>query len=159
MKLKLLLSLLALACCATFAQAPRKAISTTTRQVAMFSELESKLETAFQKQDAARLEKILTDDFEVWSPRPSGDPIARDEWLQTAPELRPQSFKVRQMAVRTFGQIYVVSFTLTQTISGAQQSHFIVDVWRGAGGAAKLQVRYQSAAPTDSVPAQATVKP
>lgn len=124
----------------------------------MFSQLETRLETAFQKRDSATLEKMLGDDFEVWSPRPSGDPIARDEWLQMAPELRPQSFRLSQMAVRTFGQLQIVSFVLTATVSGAPQAHFVVDVWQGSGENVKLQVRYESPAPGMSAPRRPTGK-
>jgi len=138
---------------AMFAQTPRKSISSATRQVAIFSELENKLETAFAERDSATLAKLLSDDFEVWSPRPSGDPIARDEWLQLAPELRPQSFHVRQMAVRTFGNLYVVSFVLNEIVSGLQQTHFVVDVWTGEGAQARLQVRYEAPEPgKDKIP-------
>jgi len=44
----------------------------TTRLVAIFSELESNVLTALQKKDGAALDKLLSDEFQVWTADPPG---------------------------------------------------------------------------------------
>ena len=53
-------------------------VVTKTRLVALFSDLETQLLQAEQARDEPTLNRLLGDDFEVWTPELSGDPIPRD---------------------------------------------------------------------------------
>lgn len=61
-----------------------------------------------------------------------------------------RSFRISQMAVRTFGDANVVSFLLNEAGNSAGKSaardYFIVDVWVKLGDTWKLGSRYRSAA-------------
>lgn len=124
-------------------------IVTTTRLVAQFSDLEQKLTEAVQHKDKAALNRFLSDDFEVWTPAPPGDPIPREEWLQNVLNgFILQSFQLRQMAVRMAGETAVVSFVQHRVCKGQDCSgdRFIVDLWQQHNGAQQLIVRYESPA-------------
>src|SRR5437868_15546211 len=77
---------------------PPRRIVTTTRLVAIFSELENDCMKAVQENDANALDRLLSEDFQIWTPSPPGHPIPREDWLKQAE--KPQSFRIRQMAVR-----------------------------------------------------------
>ncbi len=123
-------------------------IVTTTRLVAMFSQLESELESGIQHDDSSALNRLLSEDFEVWTPAPPGQPIPREDWLQqqsTAAKI--ESFHVAQMAVRGLAEnISIASFVLseTQQASGhpVQKLFFVVDVWKKSGQQWQLTDRY-----------------
>lgn len=57
-------------------------VVTTTRLAALFSKLEQQWNQAIQqKEDKAALERILSEEFEQWTPAPPGAPLLREEWL------------------------------------------------------------------------------
>ena len=121
-------------------------IVTTTRLVAVFSELEESTFKAAQQNDVATLNRVLADEFEVWTPEPPGQPIPREDWLKKMAADKTQSFRFRQMAVRSLADdISVVSFLFTE-VSTSPKSYFIVDVWTRIGDSWKLRDRYQSRA-------------
>lgn len=132
------------------AAAPGPPIATTTRLVAQFSELEQKLGSAIEGRDAATLDKLLSDDFEQWTPAPPGEPIPREQWMHNALDggFVLQSFAVRQMAVRTVDKTAVVSFVQSQSgvCNGRACSFtsFVVDLWQTRNGSPLLLVRYSS---------------
>ncbi len=125
-------------------------IVTTTRQVSKFSDLEEQLTRAIQHKDEVRLGKLVSEDFELWTPAPPGDPVPREDWIHIVlTALTLQSFQIRQMAVRTVGDTAVVSFVQTEraicTGRDCSGSSFVVDLWQQQGkDAAQLLVRYQS---------------
>ncbi len=138
------------------ARSPRQKpgrVVTRTRLVALYSDLESQLAAAAQKGDNARLEQLLTDDFEQWSPEPPGDPVPREDWMAA---YHPASFSTSQMAVRAFGDTDVASFVLRQRGTfgekDANGEFFVVDVWRREGNTARLASRYISHVPKTSAP-------
>ena len=116
---------------------------TRTRLVALYSDLESQLATAAQKNDAGKLAQMLTDDFEQWSPQPPGDPIPREDWTAA---YHPTSVSTTQMAVRAFGDTEIASFVLHQKATfgdkDASGEFFVVDVWRREGNTSRLASRY-----------------
>ena len=128
---------------------------TRTRLVALYSDLESQLATAAQKADTARLQQLLTDDFEQWSPEPPGDPVPREDWIAA---YHPTSASTHQMAVRSFGDIEIASFVLHQKATFADKDasgeFFVVDVWRREGNTSRLASRYISRTP--KTPASST---
>lgn len=124
------------------ASAPRR-IVTTTRLVALFSGQEQELNLALQQKDTATLDRLLSPEFQVWTPEPPGQPIPRAEWLQQNAGGNFGVARVSQMAVRDVGKTHIVSFVMSRG-AGA---HFVVDVWQDAGnGTWKLTDRYVSAA-------------
>ncbi len=120
-------------------------VVTRTRLVAFYSDLEAQLATAAQKSDSTKLQQILTDDFEEWTPEPPGDPILREDWMAA---YHPSSFSTHQMAVRTFGDTEIASFVLHQKAAfgekDASGEFFVVDVWRREGNTSRLASRYIS---------------
>src|SRR5579883_370462 len=120
-------------------------IVTQTRLVSLYSNLETQLANAAEKNDQIKMIELLTADFTQWTPAPSGDPVPVDDWIT---KYRPSSFRIRQMAVQNFGKINVASFILTQRGSFGESptngSYFVVDLWTEEGGQPKLAVRYIS---------------
>jgi ketosteroid isomerase-like protein len=113
-------------------QAPRRVV-TTTRLVAVFSELENQWLQAVQHKDEAALTHLLGEDFQEWMPQASG-PLPREEWQQLAFAKRLSSFRFRQMAVRSVNEdAAVVSFVLSQSVQSggkiAAEDYFVVDIW------------------------------
>lgn len=124
-------------------------IATTTRLVKEFSELEQNLNTAIQRRDGATLNKLLSEDFEQWTPAPPGDPVAREQWMQGALDrgFALRSFEIRQMAVQMVNETAVVSFVqaCSAICNGRDCSSnaFIVDLWQRQNGNPQLLVRYR----------------
>ncbi len=122
---------------------------TTTRLVAEFSDFEARLANAIERRDEAALGRLLSDEFEQWTPAPPGDPIAREDWLHTVlTSFRLDSFQIRQMAVRPLEKWALVSFVLSRkaVCDGRDCSGdlFIVDLWEQHAGAPLLLERYES---------------
>src|SRR5205823_11350329 len=96
------------------AQSPagKQRIVTTTRLVAIFSDLERQLMSAVQQKDDVKTQQFLSDDFAVWTPQPPGDPIPQEDWLASEKRKQPTSFRIHQMAVQSLGEYAAVSFVL-----------------------------------------------
>ena len=118
---------------------------TRTRLVALYSDLESQLIAAAQKNDTAKLAQMLTDDFEQWSPEPPGDPMPREDWMAN---YRPTSATTSQMAVRAFGETEIASFVLRQKAAFGDRDvsgeFYVVDIWKREGNTSRLASRYIS---------------
>ena len=131
-----MLLILLLSGCLVSAQAPAPARTVTaTRLVSVFSQLETDWLRAIEQKDQATLERLLSKDFQVWTPAPPGEPIPREEWLQQALAEKLDSFRIRQMAARAVNNsAVVVSFVLSETVEQAGKLHagdyFIVDLWQ-----------------------------
>lgn len=122
-------------------------IATTTRLVAEFSDLEARLNRAIQRKDRAVLDKLLSEDFEEWTPAPPGNPTPLDQWMDRELSANLRSFELRQMAVETMGDMAVVSLVESRrAVCGGracEATSFIVDLWRMRGdGVPRLRVRY-----------------
>jgi ketosteroid isomerase-like protein len=148
---------LTLACCVPSLlaqQAPPQAggprIVTMTRPMAVFSELENRLVAAAQKKDRAALQGLISEDCNLWTPAPPGDPMPSEDWIASLLKDPASSFAMRQLAVQTFGDTSVVSFVASEgrRVKGKQQTarHFVVDVWTKKGDAWQLSARYLSPA-------------
>ena len=120
-------------------------IVAATRTVTKYTALERNLFQGLQENNRAGVETILAEDFESWTAEKI-PPTPRGDWIQTfAGNLK--SFRIRNMAVREFADVAVVSFLLERSgiVNGKAMSPvlFIVDVWRKNDN--KLAVRYASA--------------
>src|SRR5439155_25278301 len=110
-------------------------IVTKTRLVAMFSELETRWLQAVQQKDETTLGRLVSEDFQVWTPQPPGAPIPREDWQKQALAHQLVSFRLRQMAVRSLSnQISVASFVLIDLIEQVwkpkSRDHFCDVVWK-----------------------------
>ena len=117
---------------------------TTTRLVAVFSELERQLVAATQKNDQTTLDRLLSSDFELWTPKPPGAPMARPEWLQNMKTAVPREFSIRQMSVRGLDDHAVASFVLLEGAGARMTAAFVVDLWERKVSEWKLTDRYTS---------------
>ena len=120
------------------APAPPRIVTRTRLQV-VFSQLETQWLKAVQAKDKAGLNKLLAEDFEVWTAASPGEPLPREDWQTAALARKLVSFRIRQMAVRSVRpDVAVASFVLTETFDEAgtarEESHFVVDVWTSSGG-------------------------
>ena len=133
---------------AGLAQASRR-IVTTTRLVAIFSQNEDEWLRAIQQKDQATLQRLMSEDFQVWTPAPPGAPISREHWLQQAMAEKLDSFLIRQMAARAVNEnVVVVSFVLSEIVEQAGKAqandYFIVDLWQKKGENWQVTDRYMS---------------
>jgi hypothetical protein len=124
-------------------------VVTKTRLVAMFSDLENQLLQAEQAKDEGTLNRLLGEEFQVWTPEPPGDPIPKEDWQKRALTQKLLSFRVEQMTVRGLSdEIAVASFVLWEKLEqrGKENSstHFVVDVWKKNGDSWQITDRYQS---------------
>lgn len=124
-------------------------IQTRTRLVAIFSGLENRLFQAVQKKDQAALTPLLDDEFEIWIPNDTGDPVPMDDWLaQVTGAYTLKSFHIRQMSARDFGSVVVVKFVYGQQAESKGKDDsgefFVVDAWEKQGDSWKLSDRYIS---------------
>jgi hypothetical protein len=123
-------------------------IFTATKQVTMFTGLETQLLRGVQKKDKAGLQAMLTDDFAI--DMPNADRLAGDDWLDSvlAKDYSLKNFGVRQVSVSDLGDAAVVKFDRLQdaTLKGTPDSgeFFVVDLWKKDGNTWKLANRYVS---------------
>ncbi|PYP83103.1 MAG: hypothetical protein DMG65_25030 [Candidatus Angelobacter sp. Gp1-AA117] len=146
------------------APAPRPGhIVTGTRLVSIFSRMENEFFTAVQKKDKDAVEKMCTDDFSIWMPNESGDPLPLEDWLQSmATDYTLKSFKIRHMSAHDLGGPVVVKFEVGQMAEykGKEEGgeYFVVDVWMKDGDSWKVSDRYISRY-SAAKPAATPVKP
>lgn len=123
-------------------------IITATRQVALFTGLETQLLQAIQRKDQAALGGLLADDLVI--EMPGAEPIAGDDWAPQVLEkgFSLKAFEVRDMSVIDLGDSAVVKFDRLQAaaLKNKNQSgeYFVVDIWKKSGDSWKLTNRYVS---------------
>jgi ketosteroid isomerase-like protein len=122
-------------------------VPTVTRLVKIMTELETHWMDAVRRKDQAALEGILDQDYELRTSARPGDPVPRAAWLASAMgDYNLRSFQVSQMAVRSLGDLAIVSFSCSQgaTVAGKDRSgdFFLVDVWRQKADEWKVLARY-----------------
>lgn len=121
-------------------------IITATRQVNLFTGLETQLLKAIQKKDQAALNALLAEDLVI--EMPGAEPIAGDEWAPQVlkRDFNLKSFVVRDMSVVDLGDSVVVKFDRIQNATLKEKSQsgefFVVDVWKKSGDSWKLSNRY-----------------
>ncbi|HEY2913477.1 MAG TPA: nuclear transport factor 2 family protein [Candidatus Angelobacter sp.] len=123
-------------------------IKTATRQVTIFTNLETQMLQAVQKKDQAALTAMLTDDFAV--EMPNADRTAGEDWVDSviSKDFALEKFGVHQMSVTDLGNAAVVKYDRLQkaTYKGANENgeFFVLDLWKKDGDKWKLANRYVS---------------
>jgi Domain of unknown function (DUF4440) len=115
-----------------------------------FSKLETQWLSAEQDKDPAALNRVVADDFHLWTSAPPGS-IPREEWFAGIFGRKFLSGQLRQLAVRDLSpEIAVVSFvkteTFQQTPTPQTEESFVVDIWinKGSGDNWRCTDRYVS---------------
>lgn len=145
---------LALLCMLSLAAWPRsqdKAGPVVNKQRVFFSELETQWLKAAQEKDPAALNRIVSDEFHLWTSAPPGNPIPREEWFAGVFGRQVLASHLRQLAVRSLSpEIAIVSFveteTYQQTATPKTEDRFVVDIWinKGSGDNWRCTDRYVS---------------
>ncbi len=122
-------------------------ITTATKQVALFWQIENDLARALEKKDQAALGKMLSEDFKVWMPNQTGSAIAAEDWMKSGQE-NPAPTLFRQMSAQEYPEIMLVKF-LGQGKAPAQgkgvaSQYFVIDVWTRDGDSWQLTDRFMS---------------
>jgi ketosteroid isomerase-like protein len=136
-------------------------IITATRQVTLFTRLETQLLQAIRKKDQTALNNLVAEDLYI--EMPSADPVAGEDWVPQVlgKDYNLQSFIIRGMSVADLGDAAIVKFDRLQNAAfkGKDQSgeFFVVDVWKKSGDSWKLANRY--VARVGPVPPAAKVPP
>lgn len=144
------IGIIALAATAQEPMKPRLSsrIMTATKQVTLFTGLETQLLQKIQKKDKTGLQAMLSDDFAI--EMPNADRLAGDDWLESviASDYVLKEFGVRQVSVSDCGDAEVVKFDRLQeaTHRGLNDNgeFFVVDLWKKDGDKWKLTNRYVS---------------
>lgn len=115
-----------------------------------FSKLETQWLSAEQDKEPAALNRIVADDFHLWTSAPPGS-IPRERWFAGIFGRKLISSQLRQLAVRNLSpEIAVVSFvkteTFQQTPTPQTEESFVVDIWinKGSGDNWRCTDRYVS---------------
>jgi ketosteroid isomerase-like protein len=127
-----LLAVLLTCACSSSAQASGR-IETRTRLVSQFSALQNQWLTAIKNKDTAALDRLLSEEFEVWTPDQDG-PLPREEFQSQAFADNLQSFRIADMAVKSPRDgVAIESFRLQTTTSkkgrDIVQRFFVVNLW------------------------------
>jgi hypothetical protein len=141
-----------------WAQDPQKGQKAPHGLEVYFSELETQWLSAEQDQQPAALNRVVADDFHLWTSAPPGS-IPREEWFARIFGRKPISSHLRQLAVRNLSpEIAVVSFvkteTFQQTSAPQTEESFVVDIWinKSSGDNWRCTDRYVSPLGTPSHP-------
>jgi len=100
----------------------------------LFTKLERDWMNAVQKKDREALDAVLAPEFMVRTSVDPEHPVSRADWMQDAlTNYEIQSFSFRDMTIRAFLGVAVVSFVESRqaTVKGKDSSgdRFIVDIW------------------------------
>ena len=123
-------------------------IITATRQVSIFTDLETQLLKAGKVKDQAALKNLISDDCMI--EMPDADPLAAEDWITSAlsKDFALKSFLIRQVSVLDQGNSAIVKFDRVQeaTYKGQPEGgeFFVIDIWQKTGDSWKLANRYVS---------------
>jgi hypothetical protein len=131
-------------------QTPDGRIPTVSRLVVLFTQQEMRLAERLRARDAAGVEALLTDDFELRASGRPGRPVPRANWIAQEMKSSAATTAPTEMAVHDLGNAAVVSFL--QPSGSAKAGAFVVDLWRRDGEEWKLAVRYQAASGSNATP-------
>jgi hypothetical protein len=123
-------------------------VITATRQVVIFTDLETQMLRAIQSKDKAGLSKLVSEDCII--EMPDADPLTSEDWIAAvlSKDYALKSFVVRQVAAVDGRDFAVVKFDRVQQATSKGKSDggefFVVDVWKKDGEAWKLTNRFVS---------------
>ncbi|MBV9890330.1 MAG: nuclear transport factor 2 family protein [Rhizobacter sp.] len=118
------------------------AAGTATRAVAHYLDRERALADALRERRRDEAAQMLAPEFEVRSAE-ALDAVAAPAWLDAQLHAPRTRTGVRDLAVREFGDLALVSFLLDGAVPGTGTTTlYIVDVWQQRDD--RLVVRYQS---------------
>jgi hypothetical protein len=121
------------------AQPSGRGVPTLTRYMQLFGQLERELADAQARHDAATLDRLVSNFFELRGN--DGQLLPREDWLRRK---AAGDAAIEQLAVHETGDQAVASF-LRREATGA--ATFVVDVWSPqAGGGWQLRLRFESPA-------------
>src|SRR5438270_8854313 len=139
-------------------------IITATRQVTIFTDLESQMLKAIQARDKAALSNLVDEDCMI--EMPDSDPLPAEEWMASvlARDYTLKSFTLRQVSAISQNDFVLVKFDRVQqsTFKGAADGgeFFVVDLWKKSGDSWKLANRYVSKVSTTPwTPPKGDVRP
>jgi hypothetical protein len=137
MKVRRIATILVLLCMLRLPAWPQNGDPVVNKLQIFFSELETQWLKAAQDKDPAALNRVVADDFHVWTSAAPGK-IPREEWFAGIFGRKVLSSHLRQLAVRNLSpEIAVVSFVKTetyqQTATPQTEEYFVVDIWINAG--------------------------
>jgi ketosteroid isomerase-like protein len=121
-------------------------IITATRQVSIFTTLETQMLKAIQARDKAALGNLVADDCLI--EMPDSDPLPAEDWISSvlSKDFVLKSFQVRQVSALDQGDFVLVKYDRVQqaTYKGAPQNgeFFVIDLWKKSGDSWKLANRY-----------------
>jgi hypothetical protein len=138
-------------------QGTQQHVQTSTRLVAVFSDLNNELFQAIQKRDVTGFERLVGEDFELRTVNTPDNPKSRDDWQRLAFRNPLQSFRTSKMAVRGLGDdVAIVSFVLEENRgrqSGTQKA-FLVQAWSLQGQAWVCREQYVLPIVSPAAPSQ-----
>jgi ketosteroid isomerase-like protein len=123
-------------------------IITATRQVVIFTDLETQMLRDIQSKDQAGLSKLISEDCII--EMPDADPLTGEDWMKGifSKDYVLKSFAVRHVSVVDGRDFAVVKFDRVQqsTSKGKPDGgeFFVVDVWKKDGDSWKLANRFVS---------------
>src|SRR6478752_4984327 len=123
-------------------------IITATRQVTIFTDLETQMLRAIKAKERAALSKLVDEDGMI--EMPDSDPLPADEWMTSvlSKDYTLKSFMVRQVSAIEQNDSVIVKYDRVQeaTYKGAADNgeFFVVDLWKKSGDSWKLAGRYVS---------------
>lgn len=104
---------------------------------------------AWVRQDLATIELLLAPDYTLTVSSIPSRPVTREQWIAMLPRYTAESFEYRDMNVRMFGDVAVVS-SIGRGIGAQVNSEdrsfpfFLTDVWRKRNGRWQVAARYSS---------------
>jgi hypothetical protein len=122
-----------------------------TRSASHYLDLERALAAALQEGRRDAVASMLAPDFELRSPE-TLDAVAGVDGLVGLARGSGSTLHVRDLAVREFVEVAVVSYLLDVDGRGKRSTLYVVDVWQPAAG--KLAARYVTQ-PVRALPAPA----
>jgi hypothetical protein len=125
-------------------QLPSGARGTLTRSADHYKGLETDLLEAQQDKNKEAVARLVSDDFEIWSAE-HDSATPRRVWEQGWMRGNISWFRIRNISVREFGDLAIVSFLLDrrgQAGNAPLPATYVIDVWNQS--ASKLVVRYVS---------------
>ncbi len=104
---------------------------------------------AWARGDRAAIERILAPDYTLTVSSMPARPVTREQWIGMLPRYTTKGFEYRDMRVRLFGHVAIVSSIgrgIGAKVDGVDRSFpfFLTDVWVKRNGRWQVAARYSS---------------